>query len=70
MSTAIIMAVSRATGIVMGAGITTETMAADEKGGLVPPFLFGRSAQPGLQSGITFETDCSAYVQLTGLNWY
>jgi hypothetical protein len=39
MSTAIIMAVSRATGIVMGAGITTETMAADEKGGLVPPFF-------------------------------
>jgi hypothetical protein len=98
MSTAIIKAVNRATGIVTGAGITTETMAADEKGGFVPPFfvlweaamrptlltscakditLRGASpqphrdisVQPGLQSGITFESDCSAWVQLTGLNW-
>ena len=56
MSTAIIKAVNRATGIVTGAGITTETKR-------------DISIQPGLQSGITFETDCSAYVQLTGLNW-
>ena len=55
MSTAIIKAVNRATGIVTGAGIITETMAADEKGGLVPPFLFGRSARPGLQSDMTME---------------